>query len=111
MSMTQALIAYGVVFIILLVPFSALLWTGKVKVDWRRVSRQFRPSDYGFVKEQLFQDSEFWVKVLVATFIAVCIGVALATLILPPGGGWALAAFAASLLLLVLLLQYLLAPR
>jgi hypothetical protein len=109
MSMAQALIAYAVVFIVLLVPFSILLWTGKVKLDWRKVSCHFRRPDLRISKEHLVQSADFWIKVSVATLVAVCGGVALATFILPYGAGWAMIAFPLSFLLLVLLLQYLLA--
>ncbi len=101
MSMTQAVVIYVILFSALLFA----LW--RVKPDWQTIWRYVDWNQIVVRKE--FGDSEFWLKVLLAAFIALCSGISLITFVLPYGGGWVLIGLFASLLVLALFLPYLLA--
>jgi hypothetical protein len=101
MSMTQALVIYVILFSALLFA----LW--RAKPDWQKVWSYVDWSRIVGRKE--FGDSEFWLKVLLAAFIALCGGIALITFVLPYGGAWVLIGLFVSLLVLALFLPYLLA--
>jgi hypothetical protein len=67
-------------------------------VDWNQI-----------VGRKEFGNREFWLKVLLAAFIALCSGISLITFVLPYGGSWVLIGLFTSLLVLALFLPYLLA--
>lgn len=111
MTLTQAVVSYAIVFIALLIGLGFSLWRYKtswpklprlpvIKVNWRE----------RFGKElHHFADGDFWLKVLLSTFIALCAGVSVATFMIPYGSWWMVIGLIAALLLLAVLLPYLLA--
>jgi hypothetical protein len=107
MSMSQAAIVYGAVFLALLLGLWAHL--GSVKFDWQKMSSHFNARKIAAATRSISTDREFWLKVCLATFIALSSGVALVTFLLPYGAGWVLVALSLSLLVLAVLLPYLLA--
>jgi hypothetical protein len=107
MSMTQVVVVYGIVLVALLLALLAYL--GRKKVDRRKIVSHFNWQRIASGKKLIVADGEFWLKVSVAGFIALCSGVALLTFILPYGGGWVLVGLCISLLVLALLLPYLFA--
>jgi hypothetical protein len=101
MSMTQAVVIYVILFSALLFG----LW--RAKPDWQKI---WCCVDWNqILGRKDFGDSEFWIKVLLAAFIALCIGIAVLTFVVPYGGVWVLIGLFASLLMLALFLPYLLA--
>ncbi len=116
MTMTQAIVSYAIVFMVLLFGLGLSLW--RYKISWPKLPRlalvnrraRFAGWRKAFENEKRnLANGEFWLKVLLATFIALCGGVGLATFMLPYGGGWVVVGLLASLLLLAVLLPYLLA--
>jgi hypothetical protein len=107
MSITQVVVLYGIVFFVLLLALLISLCWGKV--NWQNCLRYFDWRKIVVAKQQIAVGGQFWLKILLAAFIALCSGVALITLILPYGSGWVLVALSATLLVLALLLPYLLA--
>jgi len=109
MTMTQAVVWYAIVFIVLLLGLGLSLW--RHRISWPKLPRlalaNWRAK---FDREkQNLANGEFWLKVLLATFIALCAGVSLATFMIPYGSGWVVIGLFAFLLLLAILLPYLLA--
>lgn len=110
MTLTQAVVSYAIVFVVLLIGLGISLWRYKtswpklphlpaIKVNWRE--------RFGKDLHHL-ANGEFWLKVLLSTFIALCAGVSLATFMMPYGSAWMVIGLIASLLLLAVLLPYLL---
>ena len=56
------------------------------KLKWERICNYYVDCQPG-AKERWIADGEFWLKILLGTFIAVCSSIALVTFILPYGGG------------------------
>lgn len=108
MTITQAIVLYAIVFIVLLFGLGLSLW--RHRISWPKLPPlAFANWRTTFHKEkQNFANGEFWLKVLLATFIALCGGVSLATFMIPYGSGWVVIGLFASLLLLAVLLLYLL---
>jgi hypothetical protein len=101
MSMTQAVVIYVILFSALLFG----LW--RAKPDWKKI---WCCVDWNqIVGRKEFGNREFWLKVLLAAFIALCSGISLITFVLPYGGSWVLIGLFTSLLVLALFLPYLLA--
>lgn len=118
MTLTQAVVSYAIVFFVLLIGLVVALW--RYKVSWPRFSRlPTVKSDWSrrfggwrglFNDEkQNLASGEFWLKVILATFITLCSGVSLVTIIFPYETGWMVIGLFGSLVLLAALLQYLLA--
>jgi hypothetical protein len=107
MSMTQAIVLYALAFMVLLFGLGLSLWGARV--SWPKLSSLANWRKRFDQEKQNFANGEFWLKVLLATFIALCGGVSLAVFIFPYGSGWVVIGLLASLLLLAVLLPYLLA--
>ena len=110
MTLTQAVVSYAIVFIVLLFGLGIALW--RFKISWPKLPRL--PAIKFNWRERVendlphLADGEFWLKVLLSTFIALCAGVSLATFMVPYGSAWMVIGLIASLLLLAVLLPYLL---
>jgi hypothetical protein len=116
MTMTQAVVSYAVVFIVLL--FGLGLSLRRHKISWPKFPRlalakrgaMFDGWRKTFDNEKRnFLNGEFWLKFLLAAFIALCGGVSLVVFLLPYGSGWVVIALLAFFFLLATLIPYLLA--
>lgn len=118
MTLTQAVVSYAVVFFVLLIGLGIALW--RYKVSWPKLPRlQVNHVDWRVMfggwhkvfedEKQTLANGEFWLKVILSTFIALCVGVSLATFMISYGTGWMAIGLFGSLVLLAALLQYLLA--
>ncbi len=111
MTLTQAVVYYVVALAVLLcglgLSLRRLKMSGQklpslaaIKIIWRG----------RFVNNlHSLSNREFWLKVLLTTFISVSAGVSIAIFMVPYGSGWMVIGLVASLLLLAVLLPYLLA--
>lgn len=117
MTLTQAVVSYAIMFFVLLIGMGIALWRYKVslpklshmpaiKFDWRGRLNGWRKVFDG--ERQTLANGEFWLQILLSTFIALCAGVSFATFMIPYGTGWMAIGLFGSLVLLAALLQYLL---
>jgi hypothetical protein len=116
MTMTQAVVSYAIVFVVLLFGLGLSLW--QHGISWPKFPRlalakrgaMFDGWRKTFDNEkQNFVNGEFWLKVLLAAFIALCGGVSLVAFLLPYGSGWVVIGLLTALFLLATLIPYLLA--
>jgi hypothetical protein len=118
MTLTQAVVSYVIVFFVLLIGMGIALWRYKVSRPklprLKVINVHWLGKFQGWCKvfdneKQNLANGEFWLKVLLSTFIALCSGVSLVTIIFPYETGWMMIGLFGSLILLAALLQYLLA--
>lgn len=111
MTLTQAIVAYAILFV-------GLLLGLVLAIGWQKCLRpkgfnliSFNARGRGRFANQMRQlaDGEFWLKVFLTTFITLCGGVSIAIFMTPYGGGWLVIGLLALLLILAVILPYLLA--
>ena len=111
MTMTQAVVSYAIVLVVLLLGLGLCLW--RLKITWPKLPRLawLKVNWRGRLGNDIrhLANGEFWLKVLLTTFIALCVGVSVAIFMIPYGSGWMVIGLLASLLLLAVMLPYLLA--
>jgi hypothetical protein len=106
MTLGELVFWYSTIFLVLLLAFVVLLLRRRVggkpvftQADWRFL--------FGYSKEKVLS-GEFWLKIFLAIFIALSLGVIIAVFVLPYGNAPAVAVLLVTVAALVLLVPKLL---